>query len=54
MLYCITVHREMEEVYVFHCEWETEPSREQVLESIDDEDINYDDNYGKFEFFRVA
>jgi len=53
-LYCIKVHRELEEVYVFHCEWDTEPTKQQVLDSIEDEDLSYDDDYGNFEFFQVA
>lgn len=53
-LYCIKVWRECEEIYVFHQEWDDAPTREQVLESIEDEDVNYDDKYGKFEFFVVG
>lgn len=52
-LYCIEVQRELEELYVFHHTFLDEPTYEQVLDVINDQDLNYDDDYGKFQFYKV-
>lgn len=54
MLYCIEVKRELEEMYVLHHSFEKEPTREEVLQIIMDEDIGYKDDYGKFKFYKVG
>lgn len=53
MLYCIIVNREMEDTCVLHHSFASAPSREEVLNVIMDEDIGYDDDCGKFEYFEV-
>ncbi len=52
-LFCIKVWRECEDVYIFHQEREDTPTHDQLLSSINDEDIGYDDEYGKYECFEV-
>lgn len=52
-LYCIEVTRELEEPFVFHEKFDHEPTRQEILDEIANQDINYDDNYGKFEFYKV-
>lgn len=53
-LYCIEVEREQEDMYVFHQRFDHEPSIDEVLASIVDEDLNYDDDYGRFNFYKVG
>jgi hypothetical protein len=53
MLYCIEVERELEEMCVLHHHFDHEPTRDEVLEVIDNEDLNYDDDYGRFNYYRV-
>lgn len=53
-LYCIEVERELEEQYTFHHTFLHKPNRDQVLALIIDEDLNYDDDHGKFIFYRVG
>ena len=54
MLYCIEVTRELEEMAVLHKNFESEPSRQDILDYINDCDLNYNDDYGKLEYYRVA
>lgn len=56
MLYCIEVDRSAlpEENFVMHHNFENEPTREEVLRVIADEDCGYDDDYCKFEYYRVS
>jgi hypothetical protein len=54
MLYCIEVTRELEEKAVIHHNFETAPTRSDVLKVIEDEGYNYDDNYGKLTFYEVT
>ncbi len=54
MIYCIEVERESEEMCVFHKNFDKEPSRDDVLNIILNEDLNYDDNYGRFNFYKVG
>lgn len=54
MLYCIEVEREVEKMCVLHHNFEKEPTRDEVLQFILNEDLNYDDDYGKFRFYRVV
>ncbi len=51
--YCIEVYRELEEVYITHIKFTKAPTREEVLEYVKTLDINYDDNYGKLEWYPV-
>jgi hypothetical protein len=53
-LYCVAVDRELEETCVLHYNFDAPPSRQQVLEKILEEDLNYDDNYGKFSYWPVT
>lgn len=43
----------MEDTCVLHHSFASAPSREEVLNVIMDEDIGYDDDCGKFEYFEV-
>lgn len=51
--YCVEIHRELEEVCVKHYKFDHEPTRQEVLDKILDEDMGYDDNYGKFNYWEV-
>ena len=55
MLYCIEVDRSglPEEDMVLHHRFEKEPTREEVKKVIEDEDCGYDDNYCRFDYYRV-
>ncbi len=53
MSYCITVKRELEDDYVYHQDFDHEPTSGEILESIMNEDINFDDRYGKFDYWRI-
>ena len=52
-LYCIEIHRELEDVCVEHHRFEKEPTYEEVLEYINTLDLGYDDDYGKFNYYEV-
>lgn len=56
MLYCIEIDRGGigEEDMVLHHNFETKPTREDVLKVIKDEECNYDDNYCKFNYYQVS
>jgi hypothetical protein len=53
MLYCIEIYREIEEVIVEHTEFETSPTRDDILKYIEALDCGYDDDYGKIKYYRV-
>lgn len=53
MTYCIVVKREIEDDYVYHQDFDHVPTRDEILTSVLKEDLNYDDNYGKIEYWRV-
>jgi len=53
IMYCIEVQRSGEEDCVLHHEFDKEPTREEVLAFIEDEDMGYDDDYGRFEYYPV-
>jgi hypothetical protein len=55
MLYCIEVNRAGigEENCVLHHKFDKEPTREEVLKIIEDEDIGYDDDYCDFDFYLI-
>lgn len=53
MTICIEITRELEEKMVQHEQWDHIPTREEVLEYVKTLDINYDDNYGKLEWYPV-
>lgn len=56
MLYCIEVNRGGigEENMTMHHNFEKEPTRNDVLKFIDDEDVGYDDMYCKFIYYKVG
>lgn len=53
MLYCIEIHRELEEVMIQHHSFDHEPVRQEVLDFIDTLDCGYNDDYGKIRWYRV-
>jgi hypothetical protein len=55
MLYCIEVKRRGigEEDCVLHHKFEKKPTREEIIQIIEDEDIGYDDDYCDFNFYQV-
>jgi hypothetical protein len=55
MLYCIEVERGGigEENVTLHHRFDKEPTREEIIELIEDEDIGYDDDYCDFDFYQV-
>ena len=54
MLYCIEIQRELEELMVVHEHFDEEPKREDILDYIETLDCNYDDDYGKIDYYRVG
>lgn len=54
-LYCIEIDRGGigEEDMVIHEHFEREPTREEVLKVIEELDCGYDDNYCKFEYYKL-
>jgi len=52
-LYCIEVTTELDGVFIMHKRFDSEPTRLQVLEVIMAEDTGYDDDYGRFVFYKV-
>lgn len=52
-LYCIEVHREVDEPYVFHHRFDHKPTRDEILKIVLDEELGYDDDYGKLEYWEV-
>jgi len=54
MLYCIEITREIEEKMVEHVEFESTPTRQDILDYIETLDCGYDDNYGKIEYYPVT
>lgn len=55
MMYCIEVKRGGigEEDVVLHHYFENKPSRLDVLDVVDKEDLGYDDNYCKLDYYPV-
>lgn len=51
--YCIVATREIEGDYVFHKQFDHNPTREEILKAIETEDCGYDDRYGKFRYFGI-
>ncbi len=51
--YCIEVDRELEEKVILHHSFDTIPTREDVLAIVIAEDMGYDDNYGKINYYPV-
>lgn len=51
--YCIVVKRELEDDYIFHQEFDHEPTRSEILELVLNEDLNYDDDYGKINYWQI-
>jgi hypothetical protein len=56
MIYCIEVKRGGigEEDMNIHQHFDVEPTRDEVLKFIEAQDIGYEDNYCKFEFYPVG
>jgi len=55
MIYCIVVDREFkEDEYIFHVELAHEPTNEEILHLILEEDINYEEKYHSFKIFPVT
>ena len=52
-LYCIIVHREVEEPYILHYRFDYKPTRKEILELVLQEELGYDDDYGKLEYWEV-
>jgi hypothetical protein len=53
MLYCIEVEREMEEKCVLHTNFDHVPTREEILKFVIAQDMGYNDDYGRIEFYEV-
>jgi len=53
MLYCVVVKREIEEPCTLHYEFNHDPTREEILQKVMDEDFGYDDKYGKMDYWEV-
>ncbi len=55
MIYCIVVERGGigEEDVVLHKKFDTEPTREEIIEIIKHEDIGYDENFCRYNFYRI-
>lgn len=56
MLYCVEVDRSglPEENMVLHYSFDKEPTREEIVKKIiDEEDCGYDDRYCDIEFYKV-
>lgn len=54
MIYCVEVEREFEEKCVLHYTLDHAPTREEILNRIYEEDLGYDDDYGRFDFYIVG
>lgn len=52
-MYCIIATRELDGDYVFHKQFDHEPKRDEILKAIFDEDCGYEDDYGKFRYFKI-
>ena len=52
-LYCVVVHREMEEQIILHYRFDYNPTREEILGLVLQEGLGYDDKYGKLEYWEV-
>jgi len=53
-LFCIIATREIDGDYVFHREFDHQPTEDEILKAIAEQDVGYDDDYGKFRYFKVA
>lgn len=51
--YCIEITRELEDLMVEHTDFETPPTREDILKFVETLDCNYDDNYGKINYYKI-
>ena len=54
MIYCIEVEREVEEMCVLHTNFDHEPTRDEILNYVLDQDLGYDDDYGRINFYPVG
>ena len=52
MLYCIEVERELEDKCVLHYDFDKEPTREEVLEVVYEAGLDYEDDYGKLNYYQ--
>lgn len=53
-MYCVEVYRDSEEMLVRHYAFGTEPTREDILARVLEEDLNYNDDYGKLVWYKVV
>lgn len=53
MLYCIEIYREIEEPMIIHETFDEIPTKNDILEYIDSLDCGYNDDYGKFYYYKV-
>jgi hypothetical protein len=55
MTYCVEVDRSgiCEENCILHYDFTTEPTREDILKLIHEEDMGYDDKYCEFSYYKV-
>ena len=53
MLYCIEIERECEEKAVIHHTFFKEPTKEQVIDAAKRNGFNYDDDFGKLNWYEV-
>ena len=53
-LYCIEITREMEEKCILHRRFNTEPTREEILQIVLDQDMGYEDDYGKLDYYEIT
>ena len=53
-LYCVTVERESEEMWIGHMDFYGEPSRDEVLAWVMEQELNYDDDYGRINYWLVG
>jgi hypothetical protein len=51
--YCVEIERELEETMTHHFTHEGEPTRDEVLEIVDELDCGYDDKYGRITYYEV-
>ncbi|MCP4395643.1 MAG: hypothetical protein GY804_15450 [Alphaproteobacteria bacterium] len=53
MLYCIEVERELEKKCVLHANFDKEPTREEILNYVTEQDLKYSDTYGRLTYYKV-
>lgn len=51
--WCIEITRECEDVMVMHQNFESEPTREDILRYVETLDCGYDDKYGEINYYKI-